>query len=91
MEANIVLCTPETHEKVADAIKISKKFIAHQIQEFCFGKLETSSTDCQDIISMLDEINLHDAPVPVEFSDEELDTETAIVFWTSGTTGKFTQ
>ena len=40
---------------------------------------------------MLDEINLHDAPVPVEFSEEELDTETAIVFWTSGTTGKYTQ
>ena len=40
---------------------------------------------------MLDEINLHDAPVPVEFNDEELDTETAIVFWTSGTTGTFTQ
>ena len=40
---------------------------------------------------MLDEINLHDAPVPVEFNDEELDTETAIIFWTSGTTGKVTQ
>ena len=40
---------------------------------------------------MLDEINLHDAPVPVEFNDEELDTETAIVFWTSGTTGTFAQ
>ena len=40
---------------------------------------------------MLDEINSHDAPVPVEFNDEELDTETAIVFWTSGTTGTFTQ
>ena len=65
--------------------------MAHQIQVFCFGKLKTSSTDCQDIISMLDEINLHDAPVPVEFSEEELDTETAIVFWTSGTTGKYTQ
>ena len=91
IEANIVLCTPQTHEKVADAIKISKKSIAHEIQVFCFGKLKTSSTDFQDIISMLNEINLHDAPVPVEFNDEELDTETAIIFWTSGTTGKVTQ
>ena len=91
IEANIVLCTPQTHKKVADAIEISKKSMAHPIKVFCFGKLKTSSTDCQDILSMLDEINLHNAPVPVEFSDEELDTETAIVFWTSGTTGTFTQ
>ena len=55
---------------------------------FSFGPLENiKGSENEDLIELAKETNIKDAPEPVIFDDNELDTETAIVFWTSGTTG----
>jgi hypothetical protein len=63
--------------------------VKYKIALFSFGSLHESDYTCKDIISMLNETNTDEAPTPTRFDDKKLDTETAIVFWTSGTTGLF--
>ena len=54
---------------------------------FSFGAIDECEPMDTDIIGKLNEINIENSPKPVTFNDKELDTESVIIFWTSGTTG----
>ena len=88
IEAKIVICTAQTAEKVLKAVKYAERILKHKVKVFSFGPLENvKGSEDEDLIELAKETDINDAPEPVIFDDNELDTETAIVFWTSGTTG----
>ena len=70
------------------AVKYAERILKHKVKVFSFGPLENvKGSEDEDLIELAKETDINDAPEPVIFDDNELDTETAIVFWTSGTTG----
>ena len=91
IEAKIVICTSETCVRVLEAVKDAERKAKYKIKVFSFGPVDDLEDGCEDIITTLSRTDENNAPTPVTFDDNELDTETAIVFWTSGTTGLILQ
>ena len=87
IDAKIVICTPNVQRKIASAVDIAKNFLKREIKFFTLGSFENLESDSADILKLLHRAEIENAPHPVVFSSEELHTKTAIVFWTSGTTG----
>ena len=52
-------------------------------QVLCLGEQK----GCIDLMPLLEKADPSQAPEPVAFSEQELRDETAVIFWTSGTTG----
>ena len=89
IQAKIVICTSETYTRVAKAIKDVERHVEHKIKLFSFGPVQELENICEDIVTTVSETDENEAPAPVILDDNELDKETAIIFWTSGTTGLF--
>lgn len=87
LEAKIVICTAETRKVVFKAVQNAEMILPHKIKLFSFGRTQNSENNCENVIELLEKVNDDESPIPVNLTDSELDKETAIIFWTSGTTG----
>ena len=74
-------------KKIASAVAIAKVTLKHEIKLFILGSSEDLESNSEDILDMLYRTELEKTPDPVILDFHELNTQTAIVFWTSGTTG----
>ena len=87
MDATIVICAPYVEKKIVAAVGIAKLTLKHEIKVFILGSSEGIESNSEDILSLLYDTDLDKAPDPVILDSHELDTQRAIIFWTSGTTG----
>ena len=87
MDTKIVVCAPYVEKKIASAVGMAKVTLKHEIKLFILGSSEDIESNSEDILDILYEIDLDRTPDPVILDFHELNTQTAIVFWTSGTTG----
>jgi len=76
-KAKIIVCLPWTEELVQNAVKN----VNSSPNIFCIGLGQKYA----NISSLMYEINSNDCPQPVQLDPEK---EIAIIYWTSGTTGK---
>ena len=85
MDVKIIVCTENVHKKLVSAVDNAKIALKRDIKLFILGASDQSSSD--DILKLLDKTDINNAPDPVILDSNELETQTAIIFWTSGTTG----
>ena len=78
-----MICTPELSSRVSEGVKTSKYATNNGTQTVCLGDVEGMS----NLFELMKDVNEEDASEPVTI--EEHDKEKMMIFWSSGTTGKF--
>ena len=82
-KAKVVICTPELSARVIEGVKNSRCASDYGSQIVCLGEAE----GLPNLFELVNDVNEQDAANPIRIEDP--DKEKMMVFWSSGTTGKF--
>lgn len=74
---------PDTSEKVKEAVDKYRDETGVDVTMYCFG----AAQGFRNMLALLEDFDPEQAPPPVTLDDKGLESKTALVFWTSGTTG----
>ena len=78
-----MVCIPSTATNVIKAVSEVEKNSDKKITIFSFGDVP----GCENILKLVENVDELKSPKAVEFNEEEMKQDCAIVFWSSGTTG----
>ena len=78
-----MICTPDLSPKVIKAVEQSKCASNNGAQIICLGDVPGLS----NLFDLMNDVKEEDAPEIVKIDDP--DKEKLMIFWSSGTTGKF--